>query len=220
MASNPYVNKVVYGNSTLIDLSTDTATQADVAQGKYFHLPTGERVQGTASGGGGTGSITQDQDGYLVLSPDGGGGGGGGLEYEEGTWTPTTDIALPTISFKNTHTTKPTFVMIADATGTDYTTQNTNYGWIYGSFHAYTGNGVPSNISTSPRYALASYTYVGTGNPTQLVAGITSLTGSASGSQDGFWVSTTGFSPNTNSTSRYWRSDRTYKWIAVWPPTT
>ena len=49
MANNPYVNKVVYGNSTLIDLSQDTATQADVTQGKYFHLPTGERVQGTAS---------------------------------------------------------------------------------------------------------------------------------------------------------------------------
>lgn len=49
MANNPYVNKVVYGNSTLIDLSQDTATQADVAQGKYFHLPTGERVQGAAT---------------------------------------------------------------------------------------------------------------------------------------------------------------------------
>lgn len=70
MASNPYVNKVGLANgTTLIDLSQDTATQADVAQGKYFHLPTGERVQGTGSGGGG--SITQDQDGYLVLSPDG-----------------------------------------------------------------------------------------------------------------------------------------------------
>lgn len=75
MASNPYVNKVDLANgTTLIDLSQDTATQADVAQGKYFHLPTGERVQGTASGGGG--SIYQDQNGYLVLSPDGGGGGG------------------------------------------------------------------------------------------------------------------------------------------------
>jgi len=81
MASNPYVNKVDLANgTTLIDLSQDTATQADVAQGKYFHLPTGERVQGTASGGGGTGGITQDQDGYLVLSPDGGGGGGGGMD--------------------------------------------------------------------------------------------------------------------------------------------
>lgn len=76
MANNPYVNKVVYGNSTLIDLTADDVTAADVAQGKYFHLPTGERVQGTATGGGGTGTITQDQDGYLVLSPDGGGGGG------------------------------------------------------------------------------------------------------------------------------------------------
>ena len=75
MASNPYVNKVDLANgTTLIDLTADTATQADVAQGKYFHLPTGQRVQGTASGGG-TGGIYQDQDGYLVLSPDGGGGG-------------------------------------------------------------------------------------------------------------------------------------------------
>ena len=79
MASNPYVNKVDLANgTTLIDLSQDTVTQADVAQGKYFHLPTGQRVQGTASGGGG--SITQDENGYLVLSPDGGGGGGGSGE--------------------------------------------------------------------------------------------------------------------------------------------
>ena len=53
MASNPYVNKVDLANgTTLIDLSQDTVTQADVAQGKYFHLPTGQRVQGTATGGG------------------------------------------------------------------------------------------------------------------------------------------------------------------------
>lgn len=52
MANNPYVNKVELANgTTLIDLSTDTAVAADVAQGKYFHLATGERVQGTASSG-------------------------------------------------------------------------------------------------------------------------------------------------------------------------
>ncbi len=44
---NPYVNKVVYGTDTLIDLTTDTALVADVAAGKYFHLASGERVQGT-----------------------------------------------------------------------------------------------------------------------------------------------------------------------------
>ena len=52
MANNPYVNKVVKENTTLIDLSSDTATAADVAEGKYFHLATGERVIGTATGGG------------------------------------------------------------------------------------------------------------------------------------------------------------------------
>ena len=45
--ANQYVNKVIYGGNTLIDLTSDTATAADVATGKYFHLKTGERVQGS-----------------------------------------------------------------------------------------------------------------------------------------------------------------------------
>lgn len=49
MASNPYVNKVVYDGTTLIDLTTDTAVAADVAAGKYFHLASGERVQGIST---------------------------------------------------------------------------------------------------------------------------------------------------------------------------
>lgn len=47
--ANQYVNKVVYGGSTLIDLTSDTATAADVQSGKYFHLKTGERVQGSCT---------------------------------------------------------------------------------------------------------------------------------------------------------------------------
>lgn len=76
MANNPYVNKVQLANgTTLIDISDTTAVASDVAQGKTFYLATGEQATGTASGGGGGGSvvITQDEDGYLVLSPDGGG---------------------------------------------------------------------------------------------------------------------------------------------------
>lgn len=46
--ANEYVNKVVLSNGeTLIDLTTDTVTAADVASGKYVHLPSGQRVQGT-----------------------------------------------------------------------------------------------------------------------------------------------------------------------------
>lgn len=48
MANNQYVNQVGLADGTvLIDLTTDTAVASDVAVGKYFHLKTGERVQGS-----------------------------------------------------------------------------------------------------------------------------------------------------------------------------
>lgn len=43
------VNKVVYGNNTIIDLTGDTATEADVVSGKSFHLASGVRTTGTAT---------------------------------------------------------------------------------------------------------------------------------------------------------------------------
>ena len=50
MANNTYVNQVGLADGTvLIDLTTDTAVAADVQSGKYFHLATGERVQGSST---------------------------------------------------------------------------------------------------------------------------------------------------------------------------
>lgn len=55
---NQYVNKVVRSDgTTLIDISDSTAVAADVAQGKYFYLATGQKVLGTSTGG--TPSMTQ-----------------------------------------------------------------------------------------------------------------------------------------------------------------
>lgn len=48
--ANEYVNQVGLADGTiLLDVSTDTAEQEDVAAGKYFHLKTGQRVQGTST---------------------------------------------------------------------------------------------------------------------------------------------------------------------------
>lgn len=51
MAENQYINKVIYGGNTLIDLTGDDVTAADVLSGIKFHLP---------SGAEGTGSCTYD----------------------------------------------------------------------------------------------------------------------------------------------------------------
>lgn len=47
--ANQYVNKVIYGGNTLIDLTGDTVTAADVQSGVKFHLPNGASGTGTCA---------------------------------------------------------------------------------------------------------------------------------------------------------------------------
>lgn len=49
MASNPYVNKVIYGNTTIIDLTGDDITTNDVLAGKKAHGPDGAPITGTCT---------------------------------------------------------------------------------------------------------------------------------------------------------------------------
>ena len=46
---NQYVNKVIYGGNTLIDLTGDTVSATDVLSGVKFHLPSGEQKTGTCA---------------------------------------------------------------------------------------------------------------------------------------------------------------------------
>ena len=51
MANNPYVNKVVFGSATLVDLTSDTVTADKLMQGYTAHDRTGALITGTATGG-------------------------------------------------------------------------------------------------------------------------------------------------------------------------
>lgn len=242
------VNKVEYGGNTLIDLTADTLSSPDqLAQGIIAHDRTGAVITGTATGGGSGGAVYQDEDGFLVLDddasnafsdavetlPNGGlhhiitgiesSGGGGGLEYEEGIWTPSEDVAIYLIQFNNTHTTAPFYYAISDTTGTYYATENTNFGIRYLNWEQVLGSGIaPSSIQT--HYGRLDVIYRGTNNAnfnttSSVITFPSSSTEDNSTVYPRYWASETRIRADSNSTTRYWRAGRTYKWIAVWAPT-
>ena len=216
------INKVQFGNTTLIDLTDTTALAADVAQGKYFYLATGEKVQGTATGGGG--AVWQDQDGYVHLSPDGSPpitveslsvtqngtytaptgkayspvtvnvSGGGGLVYETGTWTPTEDVADYTISFANTHSTAPWFYMIDDATNT-YINTATNFLVIYSNFNQQSG-AILYRSATNLAYGFVYTRYRASTGASDLAGTVTNIDTPYTSTDD-----------STNTNSRYWATE-------------
>ena len=47
MANNPYVNKIIYDGSTLIDLTSDTVTPETLLQGFTAHDKSGALITGT-----------------------------------------------------------------------------------------------------------------------------------------------------------------------------
>ena len=51
MAENPYVNKVVFGNDTLVDLTEDSVTANNLLEGETAHSASGAPVTGTAKQG-------------------------------------------------------------------------------------------------------------------------------------------------------------------------
>lgn len=209
------------GTATFTDttIASNAASASDILAGKLAYV-NGTLITGTGSGGGGTGGITQDQDGYLVLSDQGGGGGGGGLEFEEGTYEPTTDIARPTINYTGAHTDVPIYVTFCDVSDPSTLTASSSISFTYVDTYKMFGTGFPYS-TTAMRYGYYSTVYYSSaGTISSYMYFYNSDTQGSTSGYPSYWVTNTGFNPYTNSDTRYWRAGRTYKWIAVWKPTT
>ena len=148
--------------------------------------------------------------------------GSSGLVYETGTYTPTSNIAQPTISFANTHSTTPMIAIISDISAASSITSNSNLCVCYAETYKYTNTSFPSSTS-AVRYGFVYYYYRSSSNSNYgnvTLSYNSNDTGNSSTSYARYWVTESSFKPSSNSTSRYFRSGRSYKWIAVWAPTT
>ena len=220
--ANTYVNKVQLADGTsLIDISDATATADKILTGYTAYGADGSKLTGTASAGG---SVTQDQDGFIILPSTGGGTPSGGLVYETGTWTPSEDVASYVIPFSNTHTEAPFYYTITDITGTYDSTSNTGILVLYSNSHQLFGESFYIS-TTSSLYGLAYMRYRST-NATSSSQYNVVITKPYTSTDDStvncsrYWAKETGIVAFLGDNTRYFRTGRTYKWIAVWAPTT
>ena len=145
-----------------------------------------------------------------------------GMNYETGIFTPTSNIAKPSIPFAQERNTNPFFVMMVDCSTSSASTLPTSSSGIMWCLYrppSFIGDAIITRKSSSLigyTYAIVDYMYTGSSNTTTARVLIDDTPTSVS--LDVF-LTTSQFTPYMTSTSRYWRKDRTYKWIAVWDST-
>ena len=229
--------KSISSNGTNIDVTNYAAVDVSVSGGSgdgyvwqdaqgYVHLSDeqGTHVEVDAL------SVTQNgtytaQTGHAYSPVTVSVSGGGGLEYETGQFTLESIASTVNIPFTNTHTVPPFFYMVVDATGTYLSTSNRNHSLVYANFERCFGEAIDVNDGTSfnygsyiSRYRVTTATSMSGGSGT-LTTSDTDPTDTGAGNSR-YWATETGIKADTGSTSRYWAIGRTYKWIAVWAPTT
>ena len=155
------------------------------------------------------------------------GGGSSGLEYETGTWTPTADTADAWVDLSKTYTTPPFFYQIWDDTGTYDNTQNVNYAIAYFQGDRVFNNGLRKSSSSSSgyQYGWCYGYYRGTSSSslssfTLAINYAKSNTSTSGANYPRYWATESKIRASTNYASRVWKSTRTYKYIAIWAPTT
>ena len=225
------------GNATFYEISDTTCTASDVLNSKYFYSSSGVKTQGTGTvpsptlitkniTANGTYNASSDNaDGYssVTVSVSGGGGGGSGLVFEQGTWTPSVDTVDTWLNFTDTHTEAPFYYMITDESGTELTTDDTMQVVIYSNYGQLFGDGYI--VGNTIQYGIVVRRFRNGVNSTSGTTGMLltpyTSTASSTNTDSRFWATETGIRAYYGADYYCtWRANRTYKWIAVWKPTT
>lgn len=148
------------------------------------------------------------------------GGGGSGLVYESGTYTPTSNQSSATINFAQSHSTLP-FMYIIAMQNSEVPTQNSVTLNIYLCFSDVFG-GTYKKESSTTIYGLNHKWYK---SASSISSTGTDLTHPTSDQDSGtayprHYISESQIKFESGNTNRVLRSGITYKWIAVWAPTT
>lgn len=211
--------KSITENGTGIDVTNYASVDVDVPTGSSATLITKSI---TANG---TYNASSDfADGYSSVTVNVS-GGGGGLEYEAGTWTPTSATGRPTIYFSNTHTVPPAIIKFLDAGDSWPGTAQTNVTFVFTDWYRLNGYGIHTS-ETATTYATVNTIYHGS-NASSIANGVAHATSANSDSTSDtsttcsrYYAKPDCFMPYSGSSTRYWQTTRTYKWIAIWVPTT
>lgn len=94
------INKVVFGNTTVINLTDSTLTQANqLVNGVTAYDRSGTKITGTYEGSEWTSGIYMDEEGYIHVSPE---AGAGGVIFEDGylIFSPNAGDGTPTLQSK------------------------------------------------------------------------------------------------------------------------
>lgn len=194
---------VTYKGNTVATVSNATGTLKTA--GKYME---GDVILTDVTSSGEVPHVWQDQDGYVHLDDEGTAPTGDGLAYETGTWNPSEDTLTTTINFLNAHTSAPMYVLLQDVSNTQQTTASSILAWEIANLDDTFGR------ITSSYHGFYTYAYRTSAGNSVTCSGISDASSPMSSH-----VTSSSFTASPSS-SRYWRTGRTYEWIAIWAPAT
>lgn len=143
-------------------------------------------------------------------------------EAESGTFTPASDTITYEVAFSKTHEELPFYTLVVDVTNTYNTTTYTSAYMSYFNWQTLWGN--PFYVSTNTRlYGVVNARYRNTSTTAVSISNWNiyysqNTTDNSTNQYPRYWVTESGMHCEASASS-YWRSNRTYNWIAVWRPT-